>query len=71
MKYLYIVCEALRRRFTEIRLARPIILLHFLIFRSIQVLKLRFESKTTSKRFLISKLRVGCNKIFETNLWGK
>ena len=32
MKDLYIVSKALRGRFTESRLIRPIILLHFLIF---------------------------------------
>ena len=49
MKELYIVDKALQGRFTESRLIRPIVLLHFLIFSSICVLKLKFKSKGTPK----------------------
>ena len=79
MEDLYIVSNALQRRFTESRLMRLIILLHFIIFWSIWPLKLRFESKTTTKCFwwehlvilLLLNLTGGCDKSYETNLRGK
>ena len=79
MKDVYIASNALRGNLTESRLIRPIILLKFLFFCSIWVLKLGFESKTTPKCFwwehlavlLLLNLTVGCYKLSETNLQEK
>ena len=49
MKDWYIVSKACRGIFTESLFVRPINLIHFLIFWSIWVLKLRFESRMIPK----------------------
>ena len=76
MKELYIVCKALRGRFTKICLMTPITWLHYQIFWSVWVLRLKSESKMTPKCFWWERLAIflswnltmGCDKSFETNL---